>query len=64
MPEGRMVWELSLDHVAPFFSRDAVEMVLRDCAASDLERRKELDPVLFTIITANALCREFNLGHV
>ena len=63
-PEGRMVWELSLDHVAPFFSRDAVEMVLRDCAASDLDRRKELDPILFTIITANALCREFNLGHV
>jgi asparagine synthase (glutamine-hydrolysing) len=63
LPEGRRVWELSLDHVAPFFSRNAIEMVLRDCAASDLERRKEYDPVLFTIITGNALCREFELGQ-
>jgi asparagine synthase (glutamine-hydrolysing) len=58
--DGRLAWELSLEQAAPFFSRNALELLLRDLANSTSDRRKEFDPVLFTIITANCAWREFS----
>lgn len=56
---GKLAWELALDQVAPFFSQGAVENLLQDLAKASEPRRKDFDPVLFTILTANCAFREF-----
>ena len=56
---GKLAWELALEQVAPFFSRDAVEKLLQGLANAPESQRKEFDPVLFTILTANCAFREF-----
>jgi asparagine synthase (glutamine-hydrolysing) len=56
---GDLVRNLCLDQVAPFFSRESLERLLRDLSTSSVTCRKEFDPVMYTIITANCAWREF-----
>jgi asparagine synthase (glutamine-hydrolysing) len=56
---GRLAWDLCVDQAAPFFSRKALELLLRELADAGVDHRKEFDPVLFTIITANCAWSEF-----